>query len=408
VHHQLHGEEKLMKRGFSASRPRFRTVALATVSLATLASCAPSEDAETPDSFPPGTPLGVQQEPLGCVGVLSGDTLQEFFRVVTPFLLPDRRLVVPLHGLGEIRIFGLDGSFITRLGGSGEGPGEFKSLYAAWPRGDTVEAFDGSLRRITRFLPDGSTDVVPLERVRSAQAAIPGALSDGWALGGVADGPYGGRDRMALHLFARDGIHLGEIASLEGMERREVGNFAGPHPISPMAFFAVGNDRIYAGESLSPSVRVFDSAGALVGEMNWEPEEGVSPDAASQTVIAAAVSEADPDRAQNTRERLEAFPIADRVSVFWGLMADEAGFLWIRPFDPFKHSLSLGGTQGTGGDWLVLSPAGVPVTSVAVPDDLEPTFVGSDAIVGIRRDEHGVESVCAFELNRQMVSTVPR
>ncbi len=388
---------------------RLHTVALViTVSLATLASCAPSEDAQTPDSFPPGTPLGINQTPLVCVGVLSGDTLQEFFQVVTPFLLPNRSLAVPLAGLNEIRVFGLDGSFITRLGRPGEGPGEFKSLIAAWPRGDTVEAFDRSLRRITRFLPDGSTDVVPLERVRSAQAAIPGVLSNGWALMGVAEGPYGGRDRMALHLFARGGSHSGEIASVEGMERYSIGNSAGPHPISPMAFFAVGNDRIYTGESLSPSVRVFDSEGTLVREMNWQPEEGVSPDAASQIVIDAIVSEADPDRAQNTRERLEAFPIADRVSVFWGLMADEAGFLWIRPFDPSKHSLSLGARPGTGGNWLILSFTGLPVTSVAVPDDLKPTFVGSDALVGIRRDEHGVESVCAFELTRQIVSTISR
>jgi hypothetical protein len=342
------------------------------------------------------------------VGVLSGDTLQEFFQVVTPFLLPDRTLAVPLASLGEIRIFQLDGRFITRFGASGEGPGEFRALSAAWPRGDTIEAFDRRLRRITRFLPDGSEEVLPLERVSSAQAAIPGALSTGWALMGVADAPYGGRDRMALHLFARDGSHMGEIASLEGMERIEVGNFAGPHPLSPMTFFAVGHDRVFAGESLSPSVGVFDSAGALTQEITWQPDQGLSPEVALETVINAIVARADPDRAQNTRERLESFPTSDRVSVFWGLMADEPGFLWVRPFDPQEHSLELGARPGTGGSWLVISPAGRRITSVEVPVDLEPTFVAEDAIVGIQRDEHGVESVCAFGLIRQTVSTVSR
>ncbi len=387
---------------------RLLAAALATASLSVLASCAPSEDAPSSESFPPGTPLRAEQSPLGCVGVLSGDTLQEFFQVVTPFLLPDRTLAVPLASLGEIRIFQLDGRFITRFGASGEGPGEFRALSAAWPRGDTIEAFDRRLRRITRFLPDGSEEVLPLERVSSAQAAIPGALSTGWALMGVADAPYGGRDRMALHLFARDGSHMGEIASLEGMERIEVGNFAGPHPLSPMTFFAVGHDRVFAGESLSPSVGVFDSAGALTQEITWQPDRGLSPEVALETVINAIVARADPDRAQNTRERLESFPTSDRVSVFWGLMADEPGFLWVRPFDPQEHSLELGARPGTGGSWLVISPAGRRITSVEVPVDLEPTFVAEDAIVGIQRDEHGVESVCAFGLIRQTVSTVSR
>lgn len=388
-------------------RCRPHTAALATAALTTLASCAPSEDPPTTTSYRPGTPLRVEQTPLACVGVLSGDTLQEFFQVVTPFLLPDQSLAVPLAGLGEIRLFSLDGSFVTRFGGSGEGPGEFRSLSSSWPRGDTIEAFDRRLRRITRFLPDGSVEALPLDRVRSAQEAVPGALSSGWALVGVAEAPYGGRDRMALHFFGRDGSHRGEIASAEGMERIEVGNFAGPHPLSPMAFFAVGHDRVYAGESLSPSVRVFDSEGALVQEMTWQPGQGVSPHVASRTVIDAIVARADADRGPNTRERLEAFPLPDRTSVFWGLMADEAGFLWVRPFDPEKHALELGGS-GTGGDWLVLSPTGLPITSVEVPADLEPTFVAEDAIVGIQKDERGVESVCVFGLTRQTVSAVSR
>ena len=41
-------------------------------------------------------------------------------------------------------------------------------------------------------------------------------------------------------------------------------------------------------------------------------------------------------------------------------------------------------------------------------DDLQPTFLGNTALVGIRRDELGVESVCAFGVMRQGGSTVSR
>ena len=43
-------------------------------------------------------PLAIDAEALLSVGVLSGDTQQEFDRVISPFVLPDGRLVVPLAG----------------------------------------------------------------------------------------------------------------------------------------------------------------------------------------------------------------------------------------------------------------------------------------------------------------------
>lgn len=142
-----------------------------------------------------GSPLTVETEPRVAVGVLDADPAHEFQKVTTPFLLPDGRLVVPVGGAGEIRIFDSGGHHLETLGGPGEGPGEFRSLGSVWARGDTIEAFDSELRRVTRFFPDGSAEAVALEATAPAQAAVRSALPDGWALASVAEVGVDGRGR---------------------------------------------------------------------------------------------------------------------------------------------------------------------------------------------------------------------
>lgn len=364
--------------------------------------CAPSDIPHQARALPPGTPVAIEDSASLCLGVVTGDPAQEFDRVVTPFLLPDGRLAVPLAGSREIRLFDAEGRHLATLGGEGEGPGTFSSLNAAWTRGDTIEAFDDRLLRITRFLPGGAVEVVSLERIPSAQAAVPGSPSFGWVLRGVADGGMGRRDQVALHRFGREGAHLGEIGRLEGMARYRVENFSGPDPLSPRTVAAIGGDRVYGGETLTPSILVFGPDGSLERDVTWSPDATVSAVSAYQSVVETAVARANPERAEQTRRRLEAFPRTDRVSVFWGAIVDEDDFLWIRPFDPLQHALELGGygTPGVGGDWLLFSPSGAALPSVAVPSRLEPVSITRDAVVGIQRDELGVESVCVHRLER--------
>jgi len=370
-----------------------------------LMGCGPSAESTTQIDLPIGAPVQLEGTPLTCVGVVSGDSLHEFDRVVTPFLLPDRRLVVPLAGSREIRLFSLQGEYLASLGGRGEGPGEFSSLGGAWGRGDTIESFDGDLLRVTRFLPSGEVEVVVLDRVPSAQSAVPRALSSGWIIFGVATAGIGQRDQVALNHFDRTGAHLGEVARFDGMARYDIGNFRGPDPLSPKTVFAIGGDRLYAGETLSPTLHVFGPDGSPEGEVAWDPGSSISPEIAYQRLAEEVVSRAEPSRAQEVRQRLDAFPRPDRVSVFWATIIDEEGFLWIRPFDPLQHALELGmyHRPGVGGNWLVLSPTGERLSSVSMPSGLEPSSITSDAVVGVLRDELDVESVCVYSLARQEI-----
>lgn len=375
--------------------------------LVTLAGCADEPYPDRAQVPPPGTPLGIDAAPTLSVGVVTGDTLQIFDRVVTPFVLPDGRLVVPLDGSRDIRVFTPEGDFVYRLGGEGEGPGEFMSLSAAWPRGDTIEAFDGELRRLTRFLPDASVATVSIPGGSFPDMSLGvGPMEGGWALGGVAAGGPGQRDRIEIHHFGRNGGHLGALDSAGGIVRYAAAGYGGPEPLSPRAVFASDGTRLYLGDTLEPLIRRVGSAGVPAGEVAWEPTESQSVQAALEQVIDQTVSRAPADQRSPTRQRLEAAVVSTELSVFWDFLPDPEGFLWVQPYEPLAHAFDLGGTYvgGTAGEgaWRVFTVEGHDAGTIAIPVGLVVTQIGPSVVVGIHRDDLGIESVRVHRLRREL------
>jgi hypothetical protein len=124
-----------------------------------------------------------------------------------------------------------------------------------------------------------------------------------------------------------------------------------------------------------------------------------------RAAIDGAVAVAPADRAESQRKMLESFPLPDRIPAFWDFLVDDLGFIWVRPFEPGRTGLYLGhgiaSSAGPGGDWLILSPAGALVGTVSLPADLEPMQITQDAVVGVARDELGVEYVRVYGLERR-------
>lgn len=374
--------------------------AAVSVGLLLVPACAQPPEGEDPSGplATPGAPAGIGVAPDLTVGDALGDTLQELFGVVTPFLLPDRRLVVPLAEAGMIRVFGPDGAFRRSLGRRGEGPGEFTGLAAAWARGDTIEAYDRDLVRITRFPPGGPPEVVPLQGPRIV-AVVPGPLADGWLLVAIPGGGPSGRDRMVYHRFGFDGAHLGELAELEGMHRVATPGATGPDPLSPMARAAVAGGRVYLAETLTSVVTVVEADGAR-REVAWEPGPSMPAEAAFRIITDSAAARVERGALPAVLGDLDAFPVRDRVPSFWDLRVDEEGFVWVQPFVPGKHSMALGAAGGDG-EWWIVAPDGGRVGAVTVPEGLQPTWIGSDALVGIHRDGLGVETVRVHRVRRR-------
>lgn len=379
----------------------FRSVSFGLISIMVVGCTEAPEPPVEQEARPPGAPRSIDPMPTLSLGVLEGDTLQEFYRITTPFLLGGSRLAVPLQSTNVIRVFDLAGKHIDDLGRSGEGPGEFKALGPAWQRGDTIEAFDLNTRRITRFPPDGEVEVIQLDRVPSAQSITPGGSARGWLSYGVSSIGMDGRDVWAVHWFDRDGSHRGEVTRVEGFTRAMLdGGGAVLHPISPRAYFAVRDTIVYVGESSSSTIQLLIPSGELTDQI----ELGASTFSRDQLVSLvrdSAVARASSEDVGNVRSRFDDMG-AVKIPIAWDVLIDELGYLWVRRFDPLAHATILGGGlgPGTGGDWDIFDPAGQFVGVVRMPRDLEPTQITADYVVGKGEDDLGVETVSIHRLTR--------
>lgn len=369
--------------------------------IAALLACGQDRSVDGTAAQPLGTPLRIADTARLSVGVAEGDSLQEFHQVVTPFLLPNGHLVVPLAGSETIRVFNADGQFVRGVGRSGDGPGELSALIAAWPRGDTIEAFDLTNRRIVRYMPDGSSETVSVQVAVGDLSVKPGPLGAGWAVGGIAHVAPGQRDLMVIHRIDRTGADLGELTRVRGIARMPGEGFGNPEPLSPLAMIMIQGHSVYVAEGMIPKVTVFDSVGGLDRIITWSEGTRADPAQSMKVVVDSAIARARPDRANAVRARLETASVPDSVPILAGLIVDEEGFVWIRPYEPLRHSLALGWRAGLSGSWSVLTPEGVEVAAVEMPPDLEPMYIGSSVVLGRVRDDLGVESIRVHDLERR-------
>jgi hypothetical protein len=89
---------------------------------------------------------------------------------------------------------------------------------------------------------------------------------------------------------------------------------------------------------------------------------------------------------------LEVIPEGHRVSPFDRMLTDAvSGRIWVRDY---LFEWNAGGTQ----HWTVHDALGQVLGRVATPPGLEVMQVGSDFVVGVERDQLGVEYVVAYSL----------
>lgn len=178
----------------------------------------------------------------------------EFDRVADATMLEDGRLVVLDAGTHQVRFFGSEGQFLTRMGQEGEGPGDFQRLtnVSAF-RGDSVLVFDywlrrasildetGSLQRVQTFAPEFQLqELHPLRDDTLAAVA--------WSLEEFADveGPYRGR-YLILRTIA-DGAVLDTVAVIDGWNGykidREDGGYRDAAPLFILDGHVATNDSI--------------------------------------------------------------------------------------------------------------------------------------------------------------------
>jgi len=252
------------------------------------------------------------------------------------YYVPDLRLY-------DIAVFDSEGEFIKRIGRSGDGPGELRSIGLQQVTGDTISIFDFQNQRTTLLTLDGEL----IEVMRNPDQGFMVGYDHGpdgtflmRGVTGIDDGPVG-YTSMTMTIVDADSDTIGHVATAT-----IAANMLSRIEVSPGSWSTLSVDIPYAGY---PQVQHAHGRGILASDgaspdLTWYDYRGeksmIIRTGLETRPITAAVRSGYEERArqrrlERARERstdpqpLPDYPWPDDCGFFGWLTVDDEGWIWL-------------------------------------------------------------------------------
>jgi hypothetical protein len=351
-------------------------------------------------AWPAGQGWRLSEEPLLTIGTVDGEPATVFDAILGVRRLANGTVVVADRRSSELRFFGADGAFLRSVGGEGDGPGEFRFMSLFWVRGGNtlvvshlpgLSEFDAEGRFLrTMALDPGSRPSQPVAQIddgtilglgggRPPAPANPGTLTS---------------SELTFTWFAPDGSLRAPITSLPGRDTWHSDNVGplGRHvPFTAGPAWGTSGTHVYLAGGGAPEIQVW-SPGGLERLVRWEPSRHTTREIlpAYREHLLASSPTAD------SRRRLEAFlaevPLPEgppATGEQLSILVEDDGVMWARGYPlPWEDAEV----------WEVFSDEGRWLGSVPMPPRFELHQAGRDFVLGIWRDEVGVEFVRQYRI----------
>lgn len=364
---------------------------------------------------PPGDVVyaRVADEAVLSVGEQDGPEEYLFGRVASVARDGEGNLVVADSRAGEIRLFDARAGHLRTIGGKGEGPGEFGSLSGAWPGpAGGIVALDRGQQRITRFSADGSLigtaglagigemgmfstrGMAGAEMVLS-QVTDMGLPSDEEAAQDLEEAL---EDDGAMVQFLRhrlDGTLVDTLARRRGERTSTSTSESGGMmllqllvvPFSPRPVAAGSPHGVAVSGGGRYEVGLFDVAGVLHRIVRLDEDPALRTDEHLEAHVRGSGRRLrDEASIQKTIDMYRDLPMPDRLPGYVDLLFADTGELWARRY-------GVPGGETAHFHWDVFGTDGHHLGRVEVSTSLRIREVSRNQVVGISRDELGVERV---------------
>ncbi|HKS07707.1 MAG TPA: 6-bladed beta-propeller [Gemmatimonadaceae bacterium] len=364
------------------------------------------------------------------IGTVDGDERLQFLRIRAVSVDPaNGDVYVANAGSYSIRVFTARGAFVREIGRRGDGPGEFQSIVSLRIVADTIVVWDFSLRRVTAFRLDGALlatwpTVSPTSGRDDAApiASVPG----GWLVSNSMRTE--GRWTPGMHVIYSTVVRRTpaaapsqSVADLTGdtvvvLPNREsiaiqtpIFVSAGSPLFAPSAAFGVdakGNVFVHRGAPYE--ITVHDARGNVVRR--------IAPPHAPRAVTPQLIDEfrkrakAYHDTVSNKGGEYAASYAVDMarpglkspatLPPLGRMLIAGDGAVWVERIDlvrdPVAREWSRGPAPATPTTWDRFNAAGAPQRPVELPPRFSPMFATASTVLGVQRDEDGVEFVVRY------------
>jgi hypothetical protein len=339
---------------------------------------------------------------------IGGDGSQrtEFLNVSAMWQAANGDIVVVNSGTSEARVFDARGRYLRSFGRKGAGPGEFDYIGWATHIADTAIFYDGTARRITKVLLAERPRIVGEVMMTFAEGRevwVKGRLNDGrWMLQGLAmpdpraEGLYripgyigviSSRGTGATKWLADLGDGSTFVYNPSGTERGLSLKIAAfPAALESVATGSV----VWFGDGASDSLVRIDMKTGVRKAVKLPVGASVT----KQMVAEAHARELGEARTPLKRDEIEKRYsekfLPKRLPTFSGLVAGPRSEVWVE-----RGSAS----RAAPTEYVVLSGMGTTIARVATPAGFRVMDIGESYVMGVHRDEDGVETLRRYSLS---------
>lgn len=347
----------------------------------------------------------VAERPTVLIGDSERDVREQFVRILGVASTGDGSIAILDAAIPALRVFDANGRWVRDLGRRGSGPGEYLDVSGLVARANGVGVLERS-GEVEWLRASGQADRGARVALGTARAGrynvVPAALlPDGGVVMRADERMFGrtrGEYRQGVGLIL---VHPTGASDTLGWFPGDSGRADARAPYVPRPYLpgtgvllATGDDRIAVMTADRDRVQIFDGKGRA--RFSWTAPLG-RPE---------RVTEADVERAREdglrgligndarvvgewsaNRPLLSSGPLATQLLIARGGTAE----IWIERL----------GRPNNRARWLVMSEEGRTLATVLMPPGVELMEVGRDAILGLHRDEDGVERVVRHGLRRR-------
>ncbi len=314
-----------------------------------------------------------------------------FFRVRDVLRTRSGHLVVADLSSQQIRIYDGDGRYLRAFGGSGEGPGEFRSLWAVvethggtllgldYTVGGAGAEFDIDSGLISTFRWPGEENPVrhPVRSDIVWGLDAEYTMEDVGTLAGLQRHPATiirlSEDRTTVHAVAR--IRGGELFFLPEVE---------VNPIMGRMTYVVptGRGEVVVGLADGLEYSILDGQSGAVRLIARIP--GISLAVTEEEVDRELRVRLGPNPRPYIRDLVDRLPVPTEKPAYQRMLLDAEGNVWAGEFLGLARRYE-------PQDWYVWDSSGVWLGIVETPARFELMRVGVDEVLGVRRDLNDVE-----------------
>jgi hypothetical protein len=349
-------------------------------------------------SWGPDEGWSLSIEPMLEIGVVEGDPRFQFARILGVSGLSDGRIVVLDGGSAELRFFDAAGTYLGRVGGPGQGPGEFsRPAELLRTDGDTLIVSASANYEASWF--DSQGEFVRRDRLDNGKLGQigriwgcphrPPLLPDATFLACVEEGVK--RDHhpevpRVSHLLVRvpyDISWADTVGTLYGFDPRlKLG--------ARSTVVTAGGDplRIYVGDPAFFEIDVYGDRGGRVASIRYP--NGLRPIGQAERSAYAAYEEQHPLPPLPPSLNIGEF-FAPTLPGFNNLHYDPEGNIWAVEYAPPWEDAS---------GALIFSASGELLGRVELPSGFAIHEIGTDNVLGVWRNDLGVEFVRNYALLR--------